>query len=37
MIALHDVQGKLTIEIAIEKAGGKVIDVSTNAEGVRVE
>lgn len=37
MIALHDAQGKPAIENAIEKAGGEVIDVSTNAEGVRVE
>ena len=37
MIALYPVQDKLNIQEAIEKAGGTVINVKTNAEGVRVE
>ena len=37
MIALHSVASKLNIEKAVEKAGGKVIDIKTNAEGVRIE
>ncbi len=37
MISLHSVQSKLNIEKAIEKAGGEVINIKTNAEGVRVE
>ncbi|OGG24103.1 hypothetical protein A3A79_02815 [Candidatus Gottesmanbacteria bacterium RIFCSPLOWO2_01_FULL_43_11b] len=39
MIALHPngVQGKPLVEKAIKEAGGEVINVTTNAEGVRVE
>ncbi|OGH29795.1 MAG: mevalonate kinase [Candidatus Levybacteria bacterium RIFCSPLOWO2_01_FULL_37_26] len=37
MIALHSVQGKLSVQEAIKKAGGDVINVKTNAEGVRIE
>ena len=37
MITLHSVQRKHKIEKAIEKAGGEVINVKTNAEGVRIE
>ncbi len=37
MIALHSAQSKLNIEKAVEKAGGKVIDIKTNAQGVRIE
>ena len=37
MIALHSVQGKLSVQKAIKKAGGEIIDVGTNAEGVREE
>lgn len=37
MIALHSVWGKSSIESAIKKAGGEVIDIKTNAEGVRIE
>ncbi len=37
MIALHDAQGTRAIENAIEKVGGEVLKVTTNAEGVRVE
>lgn len=37
MIALHSVQGKPAIEEAIQKAGGQIIDVKPNVEGVKVE
>ena len=37
MIALHSAAGKLSVQEAIKKAGGEVINVKTNAEGVRVE
>ncbi|MDO8503778.1 MAG: mevalonate kinase [bacterium] len=37
MIALHSAQGKPAIKKAIEKAGGQIIDIEANAEGVRVE
>lgn len=37
MIVLHSVQGKRNIQKAIEKAGGEVIKVKTNAQGVRIE
>jgi len=39
MIALHPdgVQGKLSIEKAIQKAGGEAVDISTGAEGVRID
>lgn len=37
IIALHSVWGKSSIESAIKKAGGEVIDIKTNAEGVRIE
>ena len=37
MIALHSVQSKLNIQKAIQGVGGEVIDVKTNAEGVRIE
>ncbi len=37
MIALHPVQGKPAIEKGITDAGGKIIDVEANVEGVRVE
>ena len=37
MIALHSTVNKLAIEKAINKAGGQVIDVRANAEGVRRE
>ncbi|TSC88083.1 MAG: mevalonate kinase [Microgenomates group bacterium Gr01-1014_7] len=37
MIALHSVQGKQAIKKAITEAGGQVINIKTNAEGVRIE
>lgn len=37
MIALPSAQGKPAIEKAITKAGGQVIDIETNVEGVRIE
>ncbi len=39
MIALHPdgVQGKLAITKAIQDAGGEVVDVHANAQGVRIE
>lgn len=37
MIVLHSVQSKLSVKKAIESQGGKVIDVKTNVEGVRIE
>ncbi|MBI3109477.1 mevalonate kinase [Candidatus Daviesbacteria bacterium] len=37
MIALHSVQGKPPIKKAIQRAGGQVIDIKANVEGVRVE
>jgi mevalonate kinase len=37
MITLYSAQSKLNIERAIEKAGGKIINIKTNAEGVRIE
>lgn len=37
MIALHSVQGKPAIEKSISDAGGKVIDIKTSVEGVKIE
>jgi mevalonate kinase len=37
MIALHSVQGKLSVQKAIKKAGGEMINVKINTEGVRIE
>lgn len=37
MIVLHSVQDKPAIASAITDAGGEVIDVETNVEGVRIE
>ena len=37
MIAFHSVQGKLSVQKAIKKAGGEVIDIKANEEGVRIE
>ncbi|MBI2613720.1 MAG: mevalonate kinase [Candidatus Levybacteria bacterium] len=37
MIALYSAASKLNIKKAVEKAGGKIIDIKTNAEGVRIE
>lgn len=39
MIALHPdgISGKCAVSEAIRKAGGEVVDVSPNAEGVRIE
>lgn len=37
MIAIHSAQGKLNVQKAIKKAGGEIIDIKANAEGVRIE
>ena len=37
MIAIHSAESKPAIKAAIEKAGGQVIDVQANVEGVRIE
>lgn len=37
MIALYSPEGKLAVSKAIKSAGGQIIDIKTNAEGVRIE